>query len=348
MYIYQIMDEFNIPIGIPLFSTPPTFIKPGEVMTSNMAFPNEKKNELKYDNIKPELLDKYKSILAMPDEDEVNGKIEAKARAAELREKLRQEKERLRLEEMRVKNEDSKLGKYKKKCNELTKLLLKSGFNEEDCKRLCGSCKYPAPYHNEFREIDKTTPTGFSLNCKKCEKNGKARQFNLITGEEITEGAAAQKSKIHHMTHAFNNKCKCGKILTISDIAGLEDTHYKRHLKTAYHRQWEMIYNHQLSTSSTNIHIIFELFSVKQLRTIIKNNKTNGKPLIDKYSNKNKEEIIEVLKKVKTRLNIDYSILPDPHNKDKKIGNVYEELQEDYDETLHYSTDEDKEDSEDD
>ena len=150
------------------------------------------------------------------------------------------------------------------------------------------------------------------------------------------------------MTHAFNNKCKCGKILTISDIAGLEDTHYKRHLKTAYHRQWEMIYNHQLSTSSTNIHIIFELFSVKQLRTIIKNNKTNGKPLIDKYSNKNKEEIIEVLKKVKTRLNIDYSILPDPHNKDKKIGNVYEELQEDYDETLHYSTDEDKEDSEDD
>lgn len=105
MYIYQIMDEFDIPIGIPLFSIPPSFIKPGEVMTSNMAFPNEKKNELKYDNIKPDLLDKYKSILAMPDEDEVNGKIEAKARAAELREKLRQEKERLRLEEMRVKNE---------------------------------------------------------------------------------------------------------------------------------------------------------------------------------------------------------------------------------------------------
>lgn len=339
------MDEFDIPTGIPLFSTPPSFIKPGEVMTSNItSFPNERLYQPKPgDNV--ELVNKYNAILSIPDEDELSAKFQAKIMAAELKEKKYQERIRQQLEEAKEKYEDSKIGKYNSKCKSIIKLLMKDGFSEDDCKRLCGSCKYPTPYHSNFREIDKSTPSGFSLNCKKCEKNGKARQFNIETGEEITEGAANQRSKIHRMTHAFNNKCKCGKIFVISDIAGLEDANYKKHLKGSFHKQWEVIYYHQ--TSSTNKHIIFEVFSINQLRTIIQNNKDDkGKVLVSNYSKKNKEEIIKVLKEVKTKLNIDYSILPKANKEEKPIGYVNEVLQEDYDETLHFSSDEESLDDE--
>jgi len=344
MYIYQKMDEYDVPMGIPLFSTRPTFIRGDQVVPRHLIYPNERLCKVKtYDNIKPEILDKYKAILAMPDEDDVNGRIEAKVKAAELRERLRQEQQRLKFEEMRLKNQDSKMAKYKDKFKKATKVLIKMGFTEDDCKRLCGSCKYPAPYDNQFREIDTSTQTGFSLNCKHCEKNCKAKQFDLITGEEITEGASNDRSKIHRMTHAFNNKCKCGKIFVVSDIAGLEDANYTKHIKSNYHKQWESIYLHQ--TSLTNVNINFELFSISQLRTIIKNNKTNKKPLIDNYGNKKKEEIIKVLKEVKSRLNIDYSLLKEPNNKDKTIGYVNQGLQQDYIEELHFSSDDEEEES---
>jgi len=242
---------------------------------------------------------------------------------------------------MRLKNQDSKMAKYNDKFKKATKVLIKMGFTEDDCKRLCGSCKLPCPYDIQFREIDTSTPTGFSLNCKHCEKNCKAKQFDLITGEEITEGASNDKSRIHHMTHAFNNKCKCGKIFVVSDISGLDSQNYRKHIKSNYHKQWESIYLHQ--TSLSNVNINFELFSISQLRTIIKNNKTNKKPLIDNYGNKKKEEIIKVLKEVKSRLNIDYSLLKEPNNKDKTIGYVNPGLQQDYIEELHFSSDDEEE-----
>jgi hypothetical protein len=341
MYIYQKMDEYDVPMGIPLFSTPPTFIRGDQVVPRHLIYPNERLYKAKPGDSQ-EMIDKINAILSMKDEDEINGKIEAKAKAAELKERNRQERERLKFEEMRLRNEDKKAAKYKKRCNEIRKLLIKIGFTEDDCKRLCGSCKLPCPYDISYREIDTSTPTGFSLNCKHCEKNCKAKQFDLITGEEITEGVSNDRSKIHRMTHAFNNKCKCGKIFVVSDIAGLDDANYRKHIRSAYHQQWESIYLHQ--TSLTNVNIKFELFSISQLRTIIKNNKNDkGKLLVLNYSKKNKEEIIKVLKEVKSRLNIDYSLLPEPKNKDKTIGYVNQGLQQDYIEELHFSSDDEEE-----
>ena len=51
MYIYQKMDEYDVPMGIPLFSTPPTFIRGDQVVPRHLIYPNERLYKVKkYDN----------------------------------------------------------------------------------------------------------------------------------------------------------------------------------------------------------------------------------------------------------------------------------------------------------
>lgn len=329
-YIYQAMDELLfITTDIPLFSQPAVFIKEDQYMTSNM-----------YPNI--QLINQYHSILKMKDEDNETDTIKLRIATAERKEQRIIERERANLEKMRQKQLNNSLSKHLAKCKTMRQELIAKGFSEEDSKRLCGKCKLPTPFHPDYRAEDLSNPFKFSFFCHNCVKKGKvAVDHNPIT----TNKTDKEYQDYYRKKHTLNYKCYCGKIITINDIAKTDDRNFRRHIESNYHQIWSMLKEQQEcpNIDYRNDLIDFNLFSVGQLRHIIKTNlNEKRKPLIPYYGTKNKNELIKCLKENKDKLVISFDVLDiqkDKYQKkEKKEGIVYPELESDEEEVIYDSS----------
>jgi hypothetical protein len=341
------MDDFLF-TSTPLFSNPPVFIGNDQCITSNSSFPNEIKyipeiNFIPEPSIDIEFIDKYQTILNMKDEDNETEKIKLRIAAAERKEQTIINRERANLEKLRQKQLNSSLSKHLTKCKSMRKELIEKGFSEEDSKRLCGKCKLPAPFHSDYRAEDLSNPYKFSFFCHICVKKGKANvNDNPITCSKTD----TEYSKYYRKKNAFNHKCHCGKIIRINEKAKTDDINLRKHIESNYHRIWYMLKEQQdcSNIDYKNDLIDFSLFSVGQLRHIIKTNlNEKKKPIIPSYSHKNKTELIKALKDNKDKIIISFDVLDiqkDKYDKKAKVlGIVYPDLQsEDDEEEYHYSS----------
>lgn len=330
MHIYQAMDELLfITTDIPIFSQPAVFIREDQYMTSNM-----------HPNI--QLINQYHSILKMKDEDNETDTIKLRIATAERKEQRLIERERTNLEKMRNKQLNSSLSKHLAKCKTMKQELIEKGFSEEDSKRLCGKCKLPTPYHPDYRAEDLSNPFKFSFFCHNCVKKGKV----AVDHNPITSNKTDKEYQNHYRKkHLLNYKCYCGKIITINENAKTDDRNFRRHIESNYHQIWSMLKEQQEcpNIDYRNDLIDFSLFSVGQLRYIIKNNlNEKGKPLISGYTHKNKNELIKCLKENKDKLVISFDVLDiqkDKYQKkEKKEGIVYPELESDEEEVIYDSS----------
>jgi hypothetical protein len=341
MYIYQNMDEFLF-TSTPLFSKPAVFINENQYMTSNSSFPNEMKYNPK-SNIDIEFINKYQTILNIKDEDNETEKIKLRIATAERKEQRLIEKERANLEKLRQKQLNSPLSKHLAKCKSMSKELIEKGFSEEDSKRLCGKCKLPTPYHIDYRAEDLCNPYKFSFFCHICVKKG---IVNVNDNPITCSKTDTEYAKHYRKKNAFNYKCHCGKIIRINEKAKTDDINYRKHIESNYHRIWYMLKEQQdcSNIDYKNDLIDFSLFSVGQLRHIIKTNlNEKKKPIIPSYSHKNKTELIKALKDNKDKIVISFDVLDiqkDKYNKKEKVvGIVYPDLQNEEDEEeYHYSS----------
>lgn len=345
MYLYQTMDDFTIESGIPLINTPLVLIKPDEYITSNSMFPKEPKfKKQSFLNDEPSMdIIEYQSILKMKDEDDETGIIKLRISIAEKKEQSLINKERANLEKMREKQLNSPMFKYNSKCKSIIKELISKGFTETESKKYCGKCKLPAPLHKDYRPEDLSNPYKFSFYCHNCIKQGKA---NVNDNPLICDKKDTEYKTNYYKKHSFNYKCECGKIIRISDTAKLTDKKLEKHKESNYHQIWCMLKEQQdCSNIDYNNDIIdFKLFSVGQLRYIIKNNlNEKGKPLISSYSTKSKEELIKGLKENKNKFTISFDILDitknkyDKKGKQKEKGYVYPDMVSDGEVDDYYS-----------
>jgi hypothetical protein len=347
MYVYQTMDDFLF-TSTPLFSKPPVFIGNDQYITSNSSFPNEIKytTEINFNpepSINVEFINQYQTILNMKDEDDETEKIKLRIATAERKEQTIINRERANLEKLRQKQLNSPLSKHLAKCKSMRKELIEKGFSEEDSKRLCGKCKLPAPFHSDYRAEDLNNPYKFSFFCHICVKKGKANvNDNPITCSKTD----TEYSNHYRKKNAFNHKCHCGKIIRINEKAKTDDINLRKHIESNYHRIWYMLKEQQdcSNIDYKNDLIDFSLFSVGQLRHIIKTNlNEKKKPIIPSYSHKNKTELIKALKDNKDKIVISFDVLDiqkDKYDKKAKVlGIVYPDLQsEDDEEEYHYSS----------
>lgn len=247
-----------------------------------------------------EFLKAVKYIYEMKDEDDE--REERERDSEEIKEKQRLEKEKRKWESKRLAELHSASNKFKNERKALVQQYIADGYDEKIIK-LCKECQLRKPKH----------PLFFPLNT-----NQKQIEQGWIYGSvcldcvESFEDKKIQK-ELDRKSKCFAYTCKCGIELTISETTRLHSEAYYKHTQTKHHKQYEIIMDNK---TNNDIPIDFSLFSIAQLRYIIKSNKTDtGKCLASYYGSMNKKDIVKLLDENRDYINVSLDVL--------KIINAY-------------------------
>lgn len=341
--IYNTNERVNFFIPNPDMMNEYCYINTNKVPTPTATTPNdpEKLSRLEKKQLKQneKLKNAIDIILNMPDEDDTSGgKFQAKLYKTAEKEEKKEEKRVDKYEKMRLDARETALYKYQDKCDLMRKELIEKGFSEYDSKKLCSKCRYPKPYHIDYRPLVEETSFRFkqgyrfSAFCHSCINKGKAVIDNNIDAEvEIKEDKTT-----YYKLHALNIKCLCGAVIQILDTAK-NSAALKKHVDSRRHMLWEMIKNeleYGRGGDEKNEGISFKHFSLAQLRHLIINNKKDGKSIIPYYKSKTKKQLVEALEENRQYLDIDYDILDIgdrlKEKKEKPLGSAYKEFVEKY------------------
>ena len=300
-YINQ-MDDFNIITGNSLFNQPVEILKSGQKIqiTSNIDIIEQINMKLKVPTKGTEgteeqeqednqFLKAVKYIYEMKDEDDYIDN-------EELKEEQKLDKEKRKWESKRLAELHSASNKFKNERKALVQQFIADGYDEKIIK-LCKECQLKKPKH----------PLFFPLNT-----NQKQIEAGWIYGLvcldciESFEDKKIQK-ELDRKSKCFAYTCKCGVELTINENTRLDCEAYHKHTQTKRHKQYDMIMDNK---TNNDIPIDFSLFSVGQLRHIIKTNKTdNGKCLVSNYGTMNKKDIIKLLDENRDYINVSLDVL---------------------------------------
>lgn len=332
-------------------SKPSTDPKP----STDQKLSRAEKKQLKHNEKIKNAID---AIANMPDEDDTaGGKFQSKLYKNIEKEEKKEEKRENKYEKMRTDAQQTALYKYQVKCDEMRDELIEKGFSEYDSKKLCSKCRYPKPYHIDYRPMVEETSYRFkqgyrfSAFCHSCINKGKVVIDNDEEGDCLIED-----KKTYYKLHACNIKCLCGAIIQIVDTAKEQSSALKKHVDSKRHMLWEMIKDEleygrggDDCKERKNDGISFKQFSVEQLRHLISTNKKDGKPLIHNYGKKTKKQLIEELEENKQYIDIDYDILDIGNKtykkKEKTLGSTYPEFVNKYYDELEKEHDYDSDDS---
>ena len=314
-------------------------------ITNQSSNPNPQLTRAEQKQIKQN--EKFKNaleaVLNMPDEDDTIGKVHIKIQDKIIKDEKKEEKRVDKFEKIRIDAQQTALAKYQDKCDLMREELIEKGFSEYDSKKLCGKCKYPKPFHIDYRPLVEETSHRFkqgyrfSAFCHSCINKGKVMIDNDTECKEIV----SNDIKTYYKLHACNMKCKCGAIIQILDTAKEQHSAFKKHLDSKRHMAWEMI-KHEIEYGrggeDRNEGISFKEFNVEQLRHLIINNKKDGKCIMPNYIKKKKAELVEALEANRQYIDIDYDILDIGNKtykkKEKPLGSAYLEYVNKYSDEL--------------
>lgn len=302
------------------------------------------------------------AIANMPDEDDIVGKVYVKIDKGIGKDEKKEEKRVDKYEKMRMDARETALYKYQDKCDLMREQLIEKGFSEYDSKKLCSKCKYPKPYHIDYRPlVDETSfrfkqGYRFSAFCHSCINKGKAVIDNNV--DEEPEKDIKVDRTTYYKLHTLNMKCLCGAVIQILDTQKKDSAAFRKHLDSKRHMLYEMIKNeleYGRGGDEKNEGISFKQFSLVQLHHLIINNKKDGKSIMPYYKSKTKPQLIKALEENRKYLDIDYDILDvidvkkGKEKKEKPLGSAYPEFVDKYfnkvEEEYEYNSDDSLEDT---
>jgi hypothetical protein len=308
--IYQ-MDDFNFIVNHNPFNEPPKILKAGEKIqiTSNIDIIEQINSKARQsikkdsdddiiecdDKVDNEFLRAVKYVYEMDDEDCVNDN-------EDLKEQQKIDKEKQKWESKRLAELHSASNKFKNERKALVQQYIADGYDEKIIK-ICKECQLKKPKHPLFYPLNtnqKQIEAGwvYGLVCLDCVESYEDKK---------------KKKELDRKSKCFAFTCKCGIQLTINETSKLQTEAYEKHKQTKHHKQYDMIIENK---ENSDIVIDFNLFSIAQLRYIIKTNKTDkGKCLVSNYATMKKTDIVKVLDENRDYINISLDIL--------KMINVY-------------------------
>ena len=328
-------------------SKPSTDPKP----STDQKLSRAEKKQLKHNEKIKNAID---AIANMPDEDDTaGGKFQSKLYKNIEKEEKKEEKRENKYEKMRTDAQQTALYKYQVKCDEMRDELIEKGFSEYDSKKLCSKCKYPKPYHIDYRPLVEETSYRFkqgyrfSAFCHSCINKGK-----VVIDNNEEDDSLIEDKQTYYKLNACNMKCMCGAIIQILHTSKELSASFIKHKDSKRHMLWEMIKDeleYGRGGDEKNDGISFKDFNVEQLRHLIINNKKDGKPLIHNYGKKTKKQLIEELEENRKYLDIGYDILDIGNKtykkKEKPLGSAYKEFVDKYYDDLEKDHDYDSDDS---